>query len=128
MQHLVCAVYIVIKIVPFILLCFDLKTCEPPCLYTVWRVIFGGANIHEKSKVAVRINFRFVTHWMTNVYYMRIRYTWHVRMVCMHTPSAMCVLLTIELAAVPTLFAELWSIDSWVRSYHVYNGVSSFLC
>ena len=25
---------------------------------TVWRVIFVGANFHEKSKVAFRINFR----------------------------------------------------------------------
>ena len=40
--------------------------------------------------------------------HMRIRGTRHACMVCMHTPSAICVLLTIELAAIPTLFAELW--------------------
>ena len=45
---------------------------------TVWRVIFGGANIREKSKVAVRINFRGFNFrdWMTHAY-ARMWYTVH---------------------------------------------------
>ena len=76
---------------------------------TVWWVIFGGANIRKKLKVAVRINFRGFNFcdWMTHAYAC-IRSTRCACMVCMHAPLAMCMLLTIELAAVPTLFAELW--------------------
>ena len=38
--------------------------------YTVWQVIFGGANIREKLKIAVGINFCGFNFrdWMTHAY------------------------------------------------------------
>ena len=100
---------------------------------TIWRVIFGGANFPQKSKVAVRINFR---DWMEA--------QWRCAHMCthgtkyasqcvygVHAPLAMCVLLTIDWASCHS-YTICWaiaqamgrfSIDSCVRGYNVYNDI-----
>ena len=69
-----------------------LYSSETHTSHTVWRVIFGGANIREKSKVAVRINFRGF-NFRDWAMHMRIHGMRCTHMVCMHAPSAMCMLL-----------------------------------
>ena len=77
--------------------------------YTVWRVIFRAANFRQKSKVAVRIYFRGFKFrdWMEAQQHCARMCTHSTKYAAqraydVHTPSAMCVLLTIELAAIPT--------------------------
>ena len=76
---------------------------------TIWWVIFGGANFRQKSKVAVRINFRDWMEAQWRCAHMCTRGTKYASQCAygVHTPLAMCMLLTIELAAIPTRFAEL---------------------
>ena len=83
--------------------------------YTVWRVIFRGANFREMSKVAIRINFRgynFRDGWRPSSAvrawaYAVLSTLCGARVVCTLPQPCACFWRSIELAAIPTSFAEL---------------------